>query len=79
MKINYDKIADAVYLKIRNGKIDKSKKVNDNIILDLNKKGDVVGIEMLEYSSSKESLENLEKDIKNGVPINIVSATPVNA
>lgn len=79
MKINYDKIADAMYFKVKQGKISISKKVSDTLILDLNKKGDVIGIEMLNYSSSKEDLKNLEQSVINGVPIEITNGTPVLA
>ena len=77
MKINYDKIADAIYFLVKEDKIEKSIKIDDRLVVDVSEKGDIVGIELLD-ASSKQGAE-LEKNIRNGVPINIISATPVNA
>lgn len=41
MNINYDKIADAIYFKIKEGKVEKTLEMNDRLIVDLNKKGEV--------------------------------------
>ena len=77
MNIKYDKIADALYLMIKKDKVNKTIEVNDRLILDLNKKGDVVGVEMLDYSSSKQNARFLEDSVKYGVPVEILSRTPV--
>ena len=75
MKINYDKIADAIYFLVKEGKVKKSIKIDDRLVVDISEKGDIVGIELLD-ASSKQGLE-LEKNIREGVPVNIVSSTPV--
>lgn len=74
MKINYDKIADAIYFLIKKGKIQKSIKINDRLLVDISKSGAVLGIEILDASSEQGS--QLERNIKEGVPVNIVSSTP---
>ncbi len=78
MKINYDKIADAVYITLRGGKISHSVEVNDRTILDMDKDENVLGVEILDFSS-KEGKESLEKSVEFGVPVDIVSGTPVVA
>ena len=52
MKITYDKKIDAMYLKLRTGRYDHSKKVTDDILIDISKKGEVLGLEILEASKN---------------------------
>ena len=47
MEINYDADADAMYIRLRKGKFDHNKKVDKNTIVNYDKKGDVLGIELL--------------------------------
>ena len=74
MKVNYDKIADAVYIRLKNTKVKKTKEVSDRLVIDLDLKGDVVGIEVLNASTQQGIVKSLEKNAKKGVPIEIVSA-----
>ncbi len=50
MEISYGKDADALYIKFREGKFDSSSKVDDFTVLDKDKEGNVLGIEILEAS-----------------------------
>lgn len=50
MEIEYDKEADAMYIEFNKGEFAKNKKIDDFTILDLDKKGNILGIEMLEVS-----------------------------
>lgn len=50
MKITYDKKVDAMYIKLRTGSYDHSKKVTDDILVDVSKKGEVLGLEILDAS-----------------------------
>jgi uncharacterized protein YuzE len=77
MKINYDTVADAIYFMVSKGKVDKSLKMNDQVIIDMSKSGTVIGIELLNASSKQG--EELKRNILNGVPVNITSSTPVLA
>ena len=77
MKIDYDTIADAIYFTIKSGKVIKSVKVDDRLIVDLSESGDVLGMELLN-ASSKQGRE-LQKNIDDGIPVNIISATPIIA
>lgn len=51
--IRYDSDADALYIRIREGKVLESDEVEDRIIVDYDEKGNVVGIEVLEFSKRK--------------------------
>ena len=77
MKINYDKVADAIYFAIKEAKIFKTLAVSEFLNVDIDKKGETVGIELLN-ASSKQGVE-LEKSIRNGVPVEVVAGTPVTA
>lgn len=50
MKIQYDKTADAMYIYLKEGRVAKTIKVNNRLIIDVDKKGGVIGIEMLDVS-----------------------------
>jgi uncharacterized protein YuzE len=69
MKINYDKTADAIYFSVTKSKIQTTKKIADRMIIDIDKKGNIIGIELLEASSQQEVIKNLKKNLKKGIPI----------
>ncbi len=50
MEIDYDKEADAMYIEFRKGEFAKNKKIDDFTIIDLDDKGNILGIELLEVS-----------------------------
>ena len=50
MKIRYDKDADAIYIKFRDGEYEVSKEVDEDVILDFDKKDKLIGIEILDVS-----------------------------
>ena len=50
MKITYDKKVDAMYIRLRKGTYDHTKKVTDDILVDVSKKGEVLGLEILDAS-----------------------------
>ncbi len=60
MEINYDKEADAMYIKFREGEFSKNKKIDDNTIIDLDKDDNILGIELL-WVSERIPPESLEK------------------
>lgn len=62
--ISYDRVADALYLKLRDGRIADSIEVSEGVILDLDGKGMILGVEILNYSRSKVDIDRL---IKEGV------------
>jgi uncharacterized protein YuzE len=52
MKIRYDKQADAMYISLAKGKCDATRKISDVILVDEDKKGKVLGIEILDASEN---------------------------
>lgn len=52
MKITYDKKVDAMYVELRTGRYDHTKKVTDSILVDVSKKGKVLGLEILDASKN---------------------------
>lgn len=75
MNINYDRVADAMYLILSEDKVSKTVGVTDKINIDLNSKGETIGIELLEVSTQQ---SELEKYIAQGIPVNLVQSTPVS-
>jgi uncharacterized protein YuzE len=53
MKITYSKEGDALYVQFNNKKIFKTKEIGDDFLIDVDKKGTLVGIEVLDYSTQK--------------------------
>lgn len=74
MTINFDKIADAVYVALKKTKVKETKTISDKIIVDFDAKGDIIGIEILNISSQPGILKSLEKNVKEGIPIENISA-----
>ncbi len=77
MKIDYDTVADAIYFTLKEDKVDKSIRIDDLLVVDVSKSGDIIGMELLNASSKQG--EELKKNIREGIPININSATPLTA
>lgn len=50
MEVCFDHQADALYIKLRNGKFAKNKVVDDDTILDYDYGGNLLGVEMLSVS-----------------------------
>lgn len=51
MKIQYDKQADAMYIYLNQGKIFKTIKMKDRLIVDTDKNGKILGLEILDLSA----------------------------
>ena len=68
MKITFDKEADAVYIELSNGEFASNKKIDNETIIDLDKEGRIIAIELLNVSKkiSKDFLSDIS--IKNLVP-----------
>ena len=76
MNITYDAVADAMYMKVGSGKVAKTLKMQDRLIVDVDEKNNVLGIEILEASAQKGLIKNLEKSVLGGVPVAMTSVTP---
>ena len=56
MKLNVDKEADALYLRLDDSPIIESEEVSPGVVLDYNESNEVVGVEMLQLSKRSSSL-----------------------
>lgn len=44
--LEYDPSCNALYIRLKRGKVAESEPISDNLILDLNKRGEILGIEV---------------------------------
>ena len=81
MKVHYDKVADAMYIRLRAGKIKGTVKVHDRLMVDVDAKGNTLGVELLDASLqlSNRGVRGLERDVAAGIPVEIIAKTPVAA
>ena len=56
MKLNIDKEADALYLRLDDSPIVESEEVSPGVVLDYNESNEVVGVEMLHLSKRSPNL-----------------------
>ena len=56
MKLNVDKEADALYLRLDDSPIVESEEVSPGVVLDYNESNEVVGVEMLHLSRRSSTL-----------------------
>ena len=56
MKLNVDKEADALYLRLDDSPIVSSEEVSPGVVLDYNESNNVVGVEMLRLSQRSSNL-----------------------
>lgn len=66
--LEYDPSCNALYIRLKRGKVAESEPISDNLILDLNHKKEIVGLEVLGPAPIDPS--------KFSLPIKIVSKTP---
>ena len=70
MKITYDKIADAMYIYLNKTKVFKTIKMTDKLLVDVDKKGNIFGIEILGASSQiKQIKQNRKKETELKIKI----------
>lgn len=50
MKIHYDPKADAAYIELAKGKYEVSREISESVIVDEDKKGKILGVEVLDVS-----------------------------
>jgi uncharacterized protein YuzE len=61
VRVEYDEKADAMYIWLRKAKYDISEELAENVVLDLDKNGRIIGIEVLDAS------KNLGNDLVNRI------------
>jgi len=62
MKIKYDKKVDALYFTLAKGKYSDSVKVSENVMVDKDSKGNILGIEVLDATENIPAFN--PKDVK---------------
>ena len=72
MHITYDSKADALYIRLKEGKFSKNKEVEPGIVLDLGANDQLLGIEILD-ASEKLSMSDISK-VSIEMPLDITRA-----
>ena len=57
MKIQYDKDADAIYVRLSNDKIVESEEIKEDVIVDYNEKDEIVSVEILNIKTKSNEIE----------------------
>jgi len=60
MKLEYDRRADAIYIRLKEAEVATTRELEDNLIVDLDEQGRLVGIELLFVSDylSQEDIDS---------------------
>jgi uncharacterized protein YuzE len=61
VRVEYDSKADAMYIWLRKAKYEISEELAENVIIDLDKSGRIIGIEILD------AIKNLGKELVNKI------------
>jgi len=64
MKVEYDPEADILYIMIRDGKIKETKDLDEDVWIDVNDRGEIVGIEI--WQARKHVIPEILKFLKKG-------------
>lgn len=70
MKFSYDKKIDALYIRFNEKPVIDSDQVSDNIIIDYDKSGRIIALEILD-ASRKMAKDIQSKFLKKNIPINL--------
>ena len=69
MQINYDPEADAIYVQLRSGNVDDTRKISKYVYVDEDENGSPIGLEILFAS------QILDKDEMSGVTFSVSQTT----
>ncbi len=64
MKITHDKIADALYITFRKGVIARTSKLKNHVVIDIDKNGAILGVEILHASTQIANKKPLDVTVK---------------
>ena len=70
MKIEYSKDVDALYVYFREVEVDKSREIEEGVVVDFDKKGHIVGVEILDATKRLTTAELVNVNIQN-LPVEI--------
>jgi len=76
LRIEYDKEADALYIKLREASVEDNIDIEEGVTVDLDEKRHIVGIEILD-ASKKLSLEDLVNITIQNLPVDKVESVAV--
>ena len=67
MKINYDRADDAMYIRFSDAEYHQSDEVKEGIILDFDKKGRIIALEVLDVSTRlpKASMDSIHFEVND--------------
>lgn len=65
MKIEYSKSVDALYIRLREAQINDSMDIEEGVTVDLDEKGHIVGIEILDASEKLDIADLVNISIEN--------------
>ena len=73
MKATYDREADAMNIRFKSVKVSKTLEKSDSILVDVDKNGRALGVDIL-YVSSQIPRKSIQKTIRTGIPVSFVAA-----
>ncbi len=74
MRIEYSKDVDALYIRLREARIVDSRDIEEGVTIDLDEKGHIVGIEILD-ASEKLELSNLVNISIENLPLEKITTS----
>jgi uncharacterized protein YuzE len=72
MKIEYSKQADAIYVYFKEDAVARSKEIEDGVVIDFDKEGQLIGIEVLDVSQRFTLSDIVNVNIEN-LPVEAVT------
>ena len=72
MEIRYDRAADAVYVRLSDGRVARSEEVEEGIIVDYDADGRVLGVEILNFSKRNIDMNRLILEPSSVLPVAVV-------
>ncbi len=69
MEIEYDPAADVLYVRVREGSVAESEELEDGIIVDFDRNGRVVGIEILNAKKRKIDINKIVFEPEKALPV----------
>jgi uncharacterized protein YuzE len=76
MKIEYSKDVDALYIRLREAQIEDSIDIEEGVTIDLDEKGHIVGIEILDASEKMNLADLVNVSIEN-LPIEKIETAAI--
>ncbi|KKU09117.1 MAG: hypothetical protein UX13_C0049G0010 [Candidatus Woesebacteria bacterium GW2011_GWB1_45_5] len=64
MKIKYDKKVDAIYIEFSKGTYSRSRKVSDSVLVDEDKGGKILGVEILDAKENVKAFDPAKVGLK---------------